>query len=111
MIIQFWEERQDATVSEKCPLLSDLKHLASRERSLLLLQRHLTPCSVERKFNPFALSVSASLFVFRVEINVADFQLTIEVSALFAGLLPLRTLSEISVPFVLELFLSTSLSI
>ncbi|KAK2557774.1 hypothetical protein P5673_020140 [Acropora cervicornis] len=28
----------------------------------------------------------------------ADFQLTIKVSALFAGLLPLRTLSEISVP-------------
>lgn len=59
---------------------------------------YVPPCSVERKFNPFALSVSASLFVFRVEINVADFQLTIEVSALFAGLLPLRTLSEISVP-------------
>jgi len=59
---------------------------------------YVPPCSVERKFNPFALSVSASLFVFRVEINGADFQLTMKVSALFAGLLPLRTLSEISVP-------------
>lgn len=42
VIVQFWEERQDATVSEKCSLLSDLKHLASRVRSFLMLQRHLT---------------------------------------------------------------------